>query len=72
MQQGHGKTSIPKEEIGVIAAWIDLNVPFVGAYDERHTWPADLEKFYHKKGTMRVQQEAIEAENIRAFIQAGQ
>lgn len=69
---GHGKTKITPEEIGTIAAWIDLNVPFVGEYDAMNIWDDATKERYDKKLGMRVKQEQIEAENIKAYIRDGQ
>ncbi len=39
LKNGHGgKVSLTEKEIQIIAAWIDLGVPFRGAYDERTNW----------------------------------
>ncbi len=72
LQRGHGKTNLTKEEIGTVAAWIDLNVPFVGEYDAMNIWDEKTVERYNSKLDMRKKQEAIEAENIKAFIEAGQ
>ncbi len=72
LQNGHGKTQITKEEIGAISAWIDLNVPFIGEYDEMNIWDDSAKERYAEKLGMRHKMEAIEAENIKAFIEAGQ
>ncbi len=72
LQEGHGGTELSAEEIGVIAAWIDLNVPFVGEYDEMNIWDDKARALYDAKMAMRRKQERIEAENIQAYIEAGQ
>jgi hydrazine synthase alpha subunit-like protein len=33
---GHGGASLPRDEIERLAIWIDLNVPFYGAYEPQH------------------------------------
>ncbi len=72
MQNGHGKTRVSPEEIAAVAAWIDLNVPFVGEYDEMNIWDEATVARYNEKLGMRRKMEAIEAENINAFVEAGQ
>jgi hypothetical protein len=69
---GHKKVKLTAEEIGAVAAWIDLNVPYVGEYDEMNLWDDAAKKLYRDKMEMRRKQEAIEAENIQAYIDAGQ
>lgn len=70
--KGHGRTKITPEEIGIIAAWIDLNVPFVGEYDEMNIWDAATKARYDEKLGMRYKQEEIETGNIQAYINDGQ
>lgn len=72
MMEGHGKTKLTPEEIGTVAAWIDLNVPYVGEYDEMNIWDEDAKRRYAEKMDMRRKQEAIELKNIKAYISAGQ
>ncbi len=58
-----------KDELAIINAWIDLNVPFIGEYDEMHDWnEADIE-YYNKKMDIRAKMEAIEASNIKQLIE---
>jgi hypothetical protein len=72
LQEGHGKTKLTSEEIGAIAAWIDLNAPFVGEYDEMNVWDNTAKDLYRTKMNIRRTQESIEQKNIQRFIQAGQ
>jgi hypothetical protein len=72
LQEGHEKTRLSNEEIGTVAAWIDLSVPFVGEYDEMNIWDEKSAALYLKKLTVRHEQEAIEQENIRRYVEAGQ
>jgi hypothetical protein len=67
--QGHGKTRLTPGEIATVAAWIDLNVPYVGEYDEMNIWDDAAKELYRSKMQMRRKQEAIEIENIKTFIQ---
>jgi hypothetical protein len=72
LMKGHGKTKITPAEIGTIAAWIDLNVPFVGEYDEMNVWGDTEKELYRTKMDIRRAQESIEQENIEQFIKNGQ
>lgn len=38
LKEGHGNTNLTEKEIQTIAAWIDLGVPYRGAYDESTNW----------------------------------
>jgi len=67
--QGHSGTKLSSGEIGVVAAWIDLNVPFVGEYDEMNVWDEDAMARYREKVAMREEQERIERENIERYVE---
>jgi hypothetical protein len=61
LREGHGKTSLDKEAMDKIAAWIDLAVPFCGDYLEANAWNQDeMDKY------MRYQRkrEALALEDI--------
>ncbi len=72
LRKGHAKVKLSQAELNTISAWIDLNVPFIGDYDEMNTWRDASKKRYAEKVSMRHKQEAIEAGNIKAFIADGQ
>ena len=72
LRKGHEKVKLSQAEFNTISAWIDLNVPFIGDYDEMNTWHDSSKKRYADKVSMRRKQEAIEAENIKDFIANGQ
>lgn len=72
LRAGHKNVKISEEELNIISAWIDLNVPFIGEYDEMNIWDDKAKRIYGAKMEMRRKMEAIEAENIQAFIDAGQ
>ncbi|OVE81254.1 hypothetical protein BVY04_03685 [bacterium M21] len=73
---GHFKAGkdirITQAELDKIAAWIDLNVPFIGEYDEMNNWSDEHKTLYKDKMAIRAKQEAIEAKNIKAYITDGQ
>jgi hypothetical protein len=68
LQKGHGKTNLTRSEIDTVAAWIDLNAPYVGEYDEMNIWDDEAKELYKTKLGMRRKMEAIEAENIERYI----
>jgi hypothetical protein len=45
---GHEDVKLAREELGKIAAWIDLGVPFCGDYAEANTWTAAETEKYHR------------------------
>lgn len=69
---GHGKTKISSDEIGIIACWIDLNVPFIGEYDEMNTWDAKAKDIWKTKTGMRHKMDSLDAANILNYVQDGQ
>jgi hypothetical protein len=70
LEAGHEDVKLSRDELDVIACWIDLAVPFSGDYTEGMD-PAHIPKyeFYLDK---RRRWEAQEAENTQALIQARQ
>jgi len=72
LREGHAKVKLSEAEMNTISAWIDLNVPFVGDYDEMNTWVDASKKRYAEKVSMRHKQEEIERKNIQQFIRDGQ
>ena len=72
LEKGHNQVVLTQEELDKISAWIDLNVPFIGEYDEMNNWTAREKDFYNEKMKMRGKMETIEEKNIKAFIKARQ
>ncbi len=72
LREGHQKVKITESELNKIAAWMDLNVPFIGEYDEMNVWNDDQKEYYRKKMEIRREMEAIESKNIEEYIEAGQ
>lgn len=68
LEAGHHDVALLAEEFQTIAPWIDLAVPFAGAYTEAHAWSdeerAKYEHFLEKRQLM----EAVERENIATLI----
>lgn len=72
LEKGHQGVKLSGEELDKIRAWIDLNIPFAGEYDESNIWDASERKLYDERIAERMRNERIEADNIRQFIEAGQ
>jgi hypothetical protein len=72
LRDGHKKVKLTPAELETIAAWIDLNVPFIGEYDEMNSWSRPQREAYEQKMLQRRTQRKIEDGNIRRFLQAGQ
>ena len=72
LKTGHGKTKLTADEINTVSAWIDLNVPFIGEYDEMNDWNAADISLFGKKMAERRRNEAIDTKNIADYIKDGQ
>lgn len=72
LREGHKNTKVSPEEYAAVAAWIDLNVPFIGEYDAMNLWSDASKKAYADAMENRRKMEAVEQKNIQAFIDAGQ
>jgi hypothetical protein len=71
LRKGHNDVKLSRDELDKIAAWMDLNVPFIGKYDRMNNWNAAQKDYYRDKMELRRRMEAIEQENIRQFIRTG-
>jgi hypothetical protein len=47
-------------------------VPFIGEYDAMNMWSEEQKEYYRRKMELRRRMEAIEQQNIRECIRAGQ
>lgn len=72
LKKGHEKVQLTQDEMDTISAWIDLNIPFVGEYDEMPDWSEKDHKTYTENMELRKSMEEIEAKNIAEFIKDGQ
>ena len=72
LRKGHNDVKLSRAELDTIAAWMDLNVPFIGEYDAMNIWNDEQKKYFDEKMELRRRMEAIEQENIQEFIRAGQ
>jgi hypothetical protein len=69
LEEGHHDVRLSREELEKMACWIDLLVPFCGDYTEAHAWSDDELQRYHHYLEKRRGMEAIERENIAAWIE---
>ncbi|MBK1790722.1 hypothetical protein [Persicirhabdus sediminis] len=72
LEKGHHDVKLSKREKDLIAAWIDLNVPFIGEYDENNVWTDKEKAFYEQRMKLREREAEIEKRNIMEFIKDGQ
>lgn len=63
---------LPQEDWDKLVAWIDLNCPYSGDYMEGNIWGKGNETRYEKRIKERERNEAIGADAIQAYIEAGQ
>lgn len=68
LEKGHKNLKLSQEELDKIRAWIDLNIPFAGEYDESNLWTDEEKKLYRNRMNERQRNELIEARNIREMI----
>lgn len=72
LKKGHQGVSLTETELAIVSAWMDLNVPFVGEYDEMNDWDDKAKELYRAKTAIRTRMEEIEKKNIADFIKDGQ
>jgi hypothetical protein len=68
LEKGHHEVKLTQEEMEKLACWIDLSVPYCGDYTEANTWSENEKAKYARYLKKRQDMEAIERENIRAFL----
>ncbi|MDR1817102.1 MAG: hypothetical protein LBR07_02775 [Puniceicoccales bacterium] len=69
LDANHGKTRITREEIALLAAWVDMGVPFCGDYTEAAAWSErDRAKHdhYQRKRTAADAADAATLARLRA------
>ena len=69
IKNGHGKTNLSKEELDIMACWIDLQVPYCGDYKEANVWTETEMEYYDYYLNKRKANEKEEAENIKALLE---
>ncbi len=68
LKAGHKKVKLSQAELDMIACWIDLLVPYCGDYYEANAWSEKDRRKYDRYADKRKQMEALEKQNIDAFI----
>ena len=72
IEAGHQGVCLSREEMDKLACWVDLLVPFCGDYTEAAAWTDEEVRKYARFLEKRRDMEAVERENIRAWLQAEQ
>jgi len=72
LEKGHHKVKLSQADFDKLHAWIDLNIPYSGSYDESNIWSGTEKKWYAERVNKRKRNEDIEKENINQFIKDGQ
>jgi hypothetical protein len=70
--KGHDKVMMSTEELDKLAAWIDLNIPYCGDYDEANAWNDGDKKLFEKRMAERERNRAMDLMNIRDMVNHGQ
>jgi hypothetical protein len=68
LEGGHKDVKLSREELDMIACWIDLGVPYCGSYLEANAWTEEEMKRYERVAEKRRQMEEIDQDNIRALL----
>jgi len=71
-EKGHNNVKLSREEMEKLACWIDLLVPYCGAYDEAGAWSAGDQAKHDRYMAKRKAMEEMDRKNIAAYIKAGQ
>lgn len=72
LDKGHQGITLSTEEMDKLRAWIDLNIPYCGEYDDDNIWNQRDQKLFRQRMDERLRNEKIEDRNIREFIRDGQ
>lgn len=64
-------TSLSREEMDALCAWIDLVIPFCGDHVEANAWSAGEVKFARQRLDLRKQADQRDLHNIAAMLLAG-
>jgi hypothetical protein len=60
LQQGHENVKLSREEIGTLALWIDLGIPYCGDYAEANAWSEADRRWYEYNRQKRARAEVLE------------
>jgi hypothetical protein len=69
LKKGHGNVKLSREEIELIACWIDLQVPYCGDYKEANIWTKEEMEYYDYYLNKRIKNDKEVAENIKELIE---
>jgi len=65
LRAGHSGVRMTAEELDKLSAWIDLNIPYCGEYDEANVWNDSEKKLFSTRMIERQRNEALDQKNIR-------
>ena len=68
LTDGHEDVQLSPQELRIVAAWIDLLVPFCDDYTVAHAWSESEQAFYAKYQAKRQRFAAIEQRNVEAYV----
>jgi hypothetical protein len=68
LRSGHAGVKMSPEELDKVCAWIDLNIPYCGDYDEANVWNDQEKGLFANRMAERQRNEAIERRHIDAMI----
>ena len=63
---------LSREELDMLAAWIDMVVPYCGDYVEANAWSEDAMRRAKKRIALNKEAREIDLRNIRDYIKSGQ
>ncbi len=70
LEEGHRGVKPSRDELALLACWIDLAVPYCGDYLEANAWSADEKARYEHFQEKRRKMEQIEQSNIAAWTKS--
>ena len=70
LEHGHKDVKLSRKEIGMLACWIDLLVPYCGDYTEANAWTKEELSKYNHFMKKRRHMEEIENKNIEELIKS--
>jgi outer membrane protein assembly factor BamB len=68
LRGGHAGVQLSPEALDKLCAWIDLNIPYCGDYDEANAWSEKGRMLFSARMDERRRNEAIDRRNIEALI----
>lgn len=69
LENGHANTNLTKEEIEIVALWIDLCVPFIADYKEANNWDKKEHSYYEYYEQKRERAKKDEEKAINEYIE---